>query len=356
MSEERLVITETSTSYVVEHLGERGPAGETGQPGTPGVDGADGQDGPQGIQGIQGPKGDQGDQGVDGIQGPTGDQGPPGTSVRIQGTVATVANLPQNANPGEGYIVSEDGDLYFYTDIDGWTSAGQIIGPAGPTGQQGPIGETGPVGPQGQQGVQGIQGLTGPQGNQGPIGAMAGPGPVSGRWWTYLAPSTAVQTNGFDVGKTRFYPIVIPYAFSFTSAGSYLTLGEHPSSVLRIGLYPDNGASFPGTAVATASITGASTGEVTTSFVASGAAGRYWVGIKPNDQSRVSNTRYTGGSQYGVPALAVAGANIPYYDTGSWELILSHGSSDGAIPTDPSSGLTNTATHMGHPMISIWFK
>lgn len=172
-----IIITNEETSYIVENIGVVGPQGPQGPTGPTGPQGPEGPQGPQGVQGIQGEQGVQGIQGEIGPQGPQGlqgDVGPSGTSVRIQGTVATVGDLPTNANAGEGYIVTEDGDLYFYTDGDGWTSAGQIVGPQGPQGEQGIQGIQGEVGPQGIQGIQGEQGpqgIQGIQGEQGPAGA-----------------------------------------------------------------------------------------------------------------------------------------------------------------------------------------
>lgn len=156
-----VIITNREATYVVENIGEVGPQGETGATGAPG---------PQGIQGIQG------ERGSDGIQGPQGETGAAGTSVKIMGTVNTVLDLPSSANPGEGYVVTEDGDVYFYAVLTGWTSAGQIVGPAGPTGPQGPRGDQGIQGIQGEQGIQGPAGATGPQGiqgEQGPAGSLS---------------------------------------------------------------------------------------------------------------------------------------------------------------------------------------
>ncbi|MCB9205548.1 MAG: collagen-like protein [Flavobacteriales bacterium] len=115
---------------------------------TSGNAGPTGPTGPQGIQGLQGPTGAQGMQGPTGIAGsqgpigPTGPQGPAGadgTSVTIQGSVATSNDLPGSANTGDGYIAQDSGNLWVW-DGTQWVDAGQIQGPAGPTGPQGPTG------------------------------------------------------------------------------------------------------------------------------------------------------------------------------------------------------------------------
>lgn len=115
---------------------------------TSGNAGPTGPTGPQGIQGLQGPTGSAGPTGATGSQGaqgpigPTGPQGPAGadgTSVTIQGSVATSNDLPGSANTGDGYIAQDSGNLWVW-DGTQWVDAGQIQGPAGPTGPQGPTG------------------------------------------------------------------------------------------------------------------------------------------------------------------------------------------------------------------------
>lgn len=70
---------------------------------------------------------------------------------------------------GDAYLIS--GHIWIWDDTPGvWNDAGQIQGPAGPTGPQGPAGATGPQGPPGPVGEQGPTGPQGPQGPQGPAG------------------------------------------------------------------------------------------------------------------------------------------------------------------------------------------
>lgn len=171
--------------------GPQGLKGDKGDKGDQGIQGIQGEVGPQGIQGIQGVKGDTGDtgptgpqglQGIQGIQGPQGDTGPQGpqgiqgatgAAATIEGSVATVGDLPSTGVAvGDGYIVQADGDLYIWNGTT-WTSVGQIVGPqgpAGPTGPQGIQGVQGDTGAQGPQGIQGVQGDTGPTGATGPQG------------------------------------------------------------------------------------------------------------------------------------------------------------------------------------------
>ena len=131
--------------------GTQGPTGPTGANGMNGATGATGPQGPTGAQGVTGPQGPTGASGVDGATGATGPQGPTGaagadgTSVTIQGSVATSGDLPGTGSNGDGYIAQDTGDLWVW-DGSGWTNAGNIQGPAGPTGPQGPTGAQGPTG------------------------------------------------------------------------------------------------------------------------------------------------------------------------------------------------------------------
>lgn len=88
------------------------------------------------------PKGDHGDQGPEGPQGPKGDTGAQGVSVTLVGSVPTPADLPTPGGAGEGYIVTQTGNLWFWNSIaTEWDDIGPIVGPQGDTGPQG---ETGP--------------------------------------------------------------------------------------------------------------------------------------------------------------------------------------------------------------------
>ena len=160
-------------------LGEQGEIGPTGPTGSQGIQGVTGPTGPQGPQGAWSyyqstpPDGYEGqswfdpisgsafiyydnfwveigasEQGPTGPQGATGPTGSQGLSIQIHGTVATINDLPEDAEPGDGYIVESDGGHLWFFGIDTleWYDAGPIYGPPGATGPTGPIGPTGPAG------------------------------------------------------------------------------------------------------------------------------------------------------------------------------------------------------------------
>ena len=174
------VYSGTGTQGIQGQQGEAGPAGIQGDQGLIGNTGTQGIQGSTGTQGIQGPiglTGDQGIQGSTGTQGPRGFTGEQGISVTLVGSTSTVGGLPLTGNAGDGWIVTDNGDLWFWsTAHNQWEDIGQIVGPQGATGEQGPQGGQGPVGntgtqgPQGSIGLEGPQGPTGPQGDQGLIG------------------------------------------------------------------------------------------------------------------------------------------------------------------------------------------
>lgn len=135
------------------------------QKGADGLDGTNGLDGYtpvkgidyfDGENGIDGQQGLQGDQGVPGIQGDKGDRGDQGISVVLQGTKATIADLPvvpldPNDYAGHAWMVTTgdggaylDGALWFW-DIANveWDYIGKIVGPQGDTGATGTAGLNG---------------------------------------------------------------------------------------------------------------------------------------------------------------------------------------------------------------------
>jgi len=173
--------------------GAEGPTGPGGAPGSTGPTGPTGGTGPTGAEGPTGPAGGQGDPGPTGSVGPTGLTGDPGptgaqgVSVTLQGTKATIGDLPLTGNPGDGWIVTTgngnthlNGSLWFWNVIDGaWNDIGPIVGPqgdAGPTGGTGPTGEPGLTGSTGEPGPTGAPGPTGPSGSQGEPGSQGNPG------------------------------------------------------------------------------------------------------------------------------------------------------------------------------------
>jgi hypothetical protein len=143
----------------VSNLGPTGPQGVTGPTGPQGEVGPTGPTGPTGANST-----------VAGPTGPTGATGPQGTPITLKGAKATVGALPATGNVlNDAWIVDADGDVYVW---DGtiWYSAGQIVGPQGPTGATGltgPQGVTGPTGDIGATGPSGIISVTGPITNTG---------------------------------------------------------------------------------------------------------------------------------------------------------------------------------------------
>jgi hypothetical protein len=146
----RTIRTRDMTSAAIASL--RGLRGATGPAGATGATGAQGPAGPAGPQGPTGAKGATGD------QGPQGDKGDPGTGVNVTGSVATEADLPDDADVGDAYIALDTRHLWLWDGTD-WVDTGLVRGPAGPQGETGPAGPAGPQGETGEQGPAG--GLTG---------------------------------------------------------------------------------------------------------------------------------------------------------------------------------------------------
>lgn len=118
-----------------------------GQPGAAGAQGDQGPQGPDGLQGLSGPEGPQGQQGI---------QGAAGLGISFQGQVATVEDLPADAEQGAAYIVQADDSFWVWDGgSSSWVNGGSIQGPQGIAGPQGAQGLKGELGPQGLQGVEG---------------------------------------------------------------------------------------------------------------------------------------------------------------------------------------------------------
>ena len=212
--------------------GVAGPAGQDGTPGANGSNGSNGSNGDNGADGDNGSDGADGAPGSNGANGQDGAQGAAGadgTSIEIQGTKPTVADLPATGNTvGDLWIIDQTGggatagDGYVWTVGGAWLNIGPLRGPQGiqgiagsngtdgaagtpgatgapgadgadgtdgadgqdgTDGTDGAPGATGSQGPQGIQGVkgdQGDQGDQGPRGFQGSTGATGATGPAGG--------------------------------------------------------------------------------------------------------------------------------------------------------------------------------
>jgi hypothetical protein len=167
--------------------GSQGTAGADGAPGPAGANGADGAPGTAGNDGAPGPQGDPGPAGANGAAGATGPRGLTGTqgvSVTLQGTKATINDLPLTGNPGDGWIVTtgdglthQDGSLWFWNIADSaWNDIGPIVGPQGDPGDIGATGPQGDPGPAGADGADGAPGTAGADGAPGTAGADGAPG------------------------------------------------------------------------------------------------------------------------------------------------------------------------------------
>lgn len=148
-----------------------------------------------------------------GSTGFTGSRGAPGSSVRLLGSVQTVQDLPLNAEPGDGYIVLSNGDLYIFNGGQ-WTNIGKITGDTGPTGftgSRGIPGEFAAIGFTGSRGFDGVNGFTGSVGFVGSRG-------VIGYTGSRGADGTAVDI----VGSAASYA-ALPSPYNGNVGDGYLT-------------------------------------------------------------------------------------------------------------------------------------
>jgi len=205
------------TSLVAAEIPE-GPQGPAGQDGAPGANGSNGTNGTNGTNGADGADGAPGANGADGANGQDGAQGPAGadgTSIEIQGTKPTVADLPATGNTvGDLWIIDQTGggatagDGYVWTVGNTWLNIGPLRGPQGiqgtagtngTNGTNGTDGAPGATGPAGADGVDGVDGTNGTNGAPGDTGAQ-GPQGIQGP----VGPSGGVTsvTNGINITVT----------------------------------------------------------------------------------------------------------------------------------------------------------
>ena len=166
----------TGSQGCIGYFGSVGYTGSQGDIGYFGSTGYDGSIGATGYDGSKGDKGDKGDIGEQGLQGTTGTQGPrgftgeQGVSLVLIGSSATITTSTVGyGQPGQGWINTTDGDVYFWNTVTvTWENVGPIVGPQGDPGAEGPRGQQGE---KGNTGTQGISGYTGSQGDTGYFGS-----------------------------------------------------------------------------------------------------------------------------------------------------------------------------------------
>jgi hypothetical protein len=149
--------------------------------------------------------GDTGPRGPSGPVGQRGRTGDQGVSVTLQGTKATIADLPATGQPGDAWIVTTgdggshlNGSLWFWNLTDGvWNDIGRIVGPKGDVGDTGQQGLSGPAGPSGPRGYQGNIGPSGPIGAQGP----SGPSPLPANGDGFLFNNGSGVLTWADIGS-----------------------------------------------------------------------------------------------------------------------------------------------------------
>ena len=225
------------------YTGSIGPLGYTGSIGPQGITGYSGSQGIIGYSGSIGPQGYTGSVGVSGPSGPSGPQGPiglQGVSVTLVGSTSTSTLLPVTGNPGDGWIVTQTGDLWFWSTAHSrWEDIGKIIGPAGPQGPQGYTGSASTqIGYSGSVGPQGYSGSIGPQGYTGSVGTRGNTGPTGPQGATGYTGSFGSLGYSGSAGVVGYTGSIGPqgYSGSLGYSGSAWT-GTLTTSTLVNGIY-----------------------------------------------------------------------------------------------------------------------
>jgi len=139
-------------------------------------------------------------------------------------------------------------------------------------------------------------------------------------------------------GSLRAFPLVVSKAFTFTQIRIRVSTFA-AGSKLRVGIYTDNGSSYPNTLVA-----GSDTGEFDTDTPngtkSSGAVsitlnpGLYWIATNSNGAPVLDGmTQYSGPSVIGVTDLVAAGT-----DHNRWLVASTYGPMPSTFPSGATSG------------------
>jgi hypothetical protein len=128
-------------------------------------------------------------------------------------------------------------------------------------------------------GPQGPPGPPGPVGPTGPAGVTYGPKPLSAEW---LGPQgMAFGTQASANGTLLVYSWYLPFDLTFNAIGVEITIPGSAGSLIRLGVYNDNGAlSGPGSLLVDAgTLDGTQAAGIRSSPLANLAlmAGQYWL-------------------------------------------------------------------------------
>jgi len=192
--------------------------------------------------------GEPGSIGPSGPPGPQGLTGQQGVSVTLQGSTSTVGGLPLTGNAGDGWIVTADGHLYFWSVINSqWEDIGEIVGPQGDVGDTGPMGPSGAQGPSGPRGYQGAIGPSGPQGAVGPTGPNSLPADAQGFLYNDGEGNVSWDLSGINISIDRLIAanaelILNPdYTITLPDGSTFVNGFLQAQAASSVGLQDSNG-------------------------------------------------------------------------------------------------------------------
>lgn len=162
--------------------------------------------------------------------------------------------------------------------------------------------------------------VQGPEGEQGPSGStLFGPRFKSGK---YYGPQGSRATATMTAGVLTVVPFWVPDTQIFSRIGAEVITGGVSGTVLRLGIYDDDGDGVPNALVLTAGTVNANTigSKEITGLSTSLTPGLYWLACVAQGGAPVVRTvanNIIGGA--GSSTLAIATASLPhsgYYGTG----------------------------------------
>lgn len=176
------------------------------------------------------------------------------------------------------------------------------------------IGAVGPTGPTGTSGVDGPTGPTGPAGPTGTAG-VSGRSLVAGRWYTYEWAGTNTGLITPTEAQLRACSFVVNTTTTIDRLGLNIYSVGTTGSVIRLGIYADDGSYGPGALILDAgTVPGTSTGTgdraIVLDPVLTLTAGTYWLACVNQGGAATRASTY-GTNAYDADPLVTRTADYP---------------------------------------------
>lgn len=131
--------------------------------------------------------------------------------------------------------------------------------------------------------------------------------PKGGANCWYATPYNSRSTAALTLNELRLTPLIISETTTFDRIAAEVTTAGAAGSVVRLGVYADDGTGFPGALVLDAgTINGTSVGAQALTISLTLDPGLYWIGAVAQTATATMRTFNPGGLPYGLPSFVGA--------------------------------------------------